>query len=189
MKKIILAVSVILVMASCGQNGKPWTEKEREDVRTIVRNHKERTFLRQMEQKDYAVIENCAVGTVEQAYPVVNAFAELTGQVDTVLNVITVCTSDLVGPSFENLSKIFPASKLVEAGVLPKDFTAEQTAAFYQCVASKLKSVYPNTLLFVDDMLKSQSAAGNAIMMMKDCVASMVPAVEPMTKGAPTPKK
>ncbi|WP_370806638.1 hypothetical protein [Alistipes indistinctus] len=39
MKKIVLALSAILVLVSCAQT-KQWTDKERTEVKEVVRAHK-----------------------------------------------------------------------------------------------------------------------------------------------------
>ncbi len=53
MKKIILALSAIALVVSCSQSRK-WTDKERDEVRKVVRDRHDRSAIRHMEAKNYA---------------------------------------------------------------------------------------------------------------------------------------
>ncbi|MFR4026746.1 MAG: hypothetical protein ACLTZY_15005 [Alistipes indistinctus] len=102
MKKIVLALSAILVLVSCAQT-KQWTDKERTEVKEVVRAHKEKTMLKHMEDNNFANIENCVVTTVEGTYPDYNKYDKLTGKTDTLTSVMINCTTEMLGANYENL--------------------------------------------------------------------------------------
>ena len=87
MKKIILALSAIALVVSCSQSRK-WTDKERDEVRKVVRDRHDRSAIRHMEAKNYTNLEECVVTTIEETYPDYNRFDKLTGKTDTVDAVI-----------------------------------------------------------------------------------------------------
>lgn len=174
MKKIILAVSVILLAAACGQTKKAWTDTERNAVRTMVRNHQSKMILRHMAQDNFANIEDCVVSTVEGTYPDYNAYAKVTSQNDTVVGVLVDCVGEMIGPGYENLPKIFPYDKLVSAGVLPANLTTDQQNMFYVCVAGKIQGTFPNPAQFAYAMLHDSAASDQLSMMMKECADSMM---------------
>ena len=68
MKKIILALSAIALVVSCSQSRK-WTDKERDEVRKVVRDRHDRSAIRHMEAKNYTNLEECVVTTIEETYP------------------------------------------------------------------------------------------------------------------------
>ena len=90
MKKIILALSAIALVVSCSQSRK-WTDKERDEVRKVVRDRHDRSAIRHMEAKNYTNLEECVVTTIEETYPDYNRFDKLTGKTDTVDAVIVDC--------------------------------------------------------------------------------------------------
>ena len=65
MKKIILALSAIALVVSCSQSRK-WTDKERDEVRKVVRDRHDRSAIRHMEAKNYTNLEECVVTTIEE---------------------------------------------------------------------------------------------------------------------------
>ena len=73
MKKIILALSAIALVVSCSQSRK-WTDKERDEVRKVVRDRHDRSAIRHMEAKNYTNLEECVVTTIEETYPDYNRF-------------------------------------------------------------------------------------------------------------------
>ena len=131
MKKIVLALSAILVLVSCAQT-KQWTDKERTEVKEVVRAHKEKTMLKHMEDNNFANIENCVVTTVEGTYPDYNKYDKLTGKTDTLTSVMINCTTEMLGANYENLPLVFPYPQLQSIGILPADLTA--TFAQDMCV-------------------------------------------------------
>ena len=80
MKKIILALSAIALVVSCSQSRK-WTDKERDEVRKVVRDRHDRSAIRHMEAKNYTNLEECVVTTIEETYPDYNRFDKLTGKI------------------------------------------------------------------------------------------------------------
>lgn len=118
MKKIVLALSAILVLVSCAQT-KQWTDKERTEVKEVVRAHKEKTMLKHMEDNNFANIENCVVTTVEGTYPDYNKYDKLTGKTDTLTSVMINCTTEMLGANYENLPLVFPYPQLQSIGILP----------------------------------------------------------------------
>lgn len=122
MKKIVLALSAILVLVSCAQT-KQWTDKERTEVKEVVRAHKEKTMLKHMEDNNFANIENCVVTTVEGTYPDYNKYDKLTGKTDTLTSVMINCTTEMLGANYENLPLVFPYPQLQSIGILPADLT------------------------------------------------------------------
>ena len=140
MKKIVLALSAILVLVSCAQT-KQWTDKERTEVKEVVRAHKEKTMLKHMEDNNFANIENCVVTTVEGTYPDYNKYDKLTGKTDTLTSVMINCTTEMLGANYENLPLVFPYPQLQSIGILPADLTPDQISAFYTCFTGKVKEV------------------------------------------------
>lgn len=121
MKKIILALSAIALVVSCSQSRK-WTDKERDEVRKVVRDRHDRSAIRHMEAKNYTNLEECVVTTIEETYPDYNRFDKLTGKTDTVDAVIVDCLGFTIGPNYENLPLLFPYDQLQQAGILPGRF-------------------------------------------------------------------
>ena len=111
MKKIILALSAIALVVSCSQSRK-WTDKERDEVRKVVRDRHDRSAIRHMEAKNYTNLEECVVTTIEETYPDYNRFDKLTGKTDTVDAVIVDCLGLTIGPNYENLPLLFPYDQL-----------------------------------------------------------------------------
>ena len=87
MRKIIFILAAMAVVASCSQSRK-WTDKEREEVRELVRNHRDRVAIRHMEESNYQNLEQCVLTTIEETYPDYNQYNKLTGKTDTLNAVI-----------------------------------------------------------------------------------------------------
>lgn len=138
MKKIVLALSAILVLVSCAQT-KQWTDKERTEVKEVVRAHKEKTMLKHMEDNNFANIENCVVTTVEGTYPDYNKYDKLTGKTDTLTSVMINCTTEMLGANYENLPLVFPYPQLQSIGIPAGDLTPDQIARFTHASAGKVK--------------------------------------------------
>ena len=130
MKKIILALSAIALVVSCSQSRK-WTDKERDEVRKVVRDRHDRSAIRHMEARIYTNLEECVVTTIEETYPDYNRFDKLTGKTDTVDAVIVDCLGFTIGPDYENLPLLFPYDQLQQAGVLPAGLSNDQVKSFY----------------------------------------------------------
>ena len=81
MRKIIFILAAMAVVASCSQSRK-WTDKEREEVRELVRNHRDRVAIRHMEESNYQNLEQCVLTTIEETYPDYNQYNKLTGKTD-----------------------------------------------------------------------------------------------------------
>ena len=79
MRKIIFILAAMAVVASCSQSRK-WTDKEREEVRELVRNHRDRVAIRHMEESNYQNLEQCVLTTIEETYPDYNQYNKLTGK-------------------------------------------------------------------------------------------------------------
>ena len=136
MKKIILALSAIALVVSCSQSRK-WTDKERDEVRKVVRDRHDRSAIRHMEAKNYTNLEECVVTTIEETYPDYNRFDKLTGKTDTVDAVIVDCLGFTIGPNYENLPLLFPYDQLQQAGILPAEpgVPTEVADAMQQCAS------------------------------------------------------
>ena len=147
MKKIILALSAIALVVSCSQSRK-WTDKERDEVRKVVRDRHDRSAIRHMEAKNYTNLEECVVTTIEETYPDYNRFDKLTGKTDTVDAVIVDCLGFTIGPNYENLPLLFPYDQLQQAGILPAGLSNDQVKSFYGCLTGKIKELYRTPDLF-----------------------------------------
>lgn len=178
MKKIVLALSAILVLVSCAQT-KQWTDKERTEVKEVVRAHKEKTMLKHMEDNNFANIENCVVTSVEGTYPDYNKYDKLTGKTDTLTSVMINCTTEMLGANYEHLPLVFPYPQLQSIGILPADLTPDQISAFYTCFTGKVKEAYPQPATFAQDMCVDPGTTDIIIVMLQQCAQEL--------QGTPAP--
>ena len=172
MKKIILALSAIALVVSCSQSRK-WTDKERDEVRKVVRDRHDRSAIRHMEAKNYTNLEECVVTTIEETYPDYNRFDKLTGKTDTVDAVIVDCLGFTIGPNYENLPLLFPYDQLQQAGILPAGLSNDQVKSFYGCLTSKIKELYRTPDLFTIALFDEPGVPTEVADAMQQC-ASMV---------------
>lgn len=186
MKKLFLALPALLILVSfsaCTQ-AKKWTDKERTELREIVRAHKEKTMLKHMEKNDFANLENCVVTTIEGTYPDYNKYDQLTGKTDTLVAVMVDCTADMLGSSYENLPLIFPYPQLQSVGILPADLTADQLTAFYSNLTAKIKASYPQPADFAEALCVDPTMPNVLIDMMQQCASDLQNASAPATTPA-----
>lgn len=173
MKKLLLALPALLILFSACTQAKKWTDKERTELREIVRAHKEKTMLKHMEQNDFANLETCVVTTIESTYPDYNKYDQLTGKTDTLTAVLVDCTTDMLGNSYENLPLIFPYPQLQSVGILPADLTAEQLNTFYSNLTSKITASYPQPADFTQALCIDPSMPNVLIDMMQQCSSDL----------------
>lgn len=183
MKKIILALSAIALVVSCSQSRK-WTDKERDEVRKVVRDRHDRSAIRHMEAKNYTNLEECVVTTIEETYPDYNRFDKLTGKTDTVDAVIVDCLGFTIGPNYENLPLLFPYDQLQQAGILPAGLSNDQVKSFYGCLTGKIKELYRTPDLFTIALFDEPGVPTEVADAMQQC-ASMV--VSPAVRLRPMP--
>ena len=157
MKKIILALSAIALVVSCSQSRK-WTDKERDEVRKVVRDRHDRSAIRHMEAKNYTNLEECVVTTIEETYPDYNRFDKLTGKTDTVDAVIVDCLGFTIGPNY---------------GILPAGLSNDQVKSFYGCLTGKIKELYRTPDLFTIALFDEPGVPTEVADAMQQC-ASMV---------------
>ena len=172
MKKIILALSAIALVVSCSQSRK-WTDKERDEVRKVVRDRHDRSAIRHMEAENYTNLEECVVTTIEETYPDYNRFDKLTGKTDTVDAVIVDCLGFTIGPNYENLPLLFPYDQLQQAGILPAGLSNDQVKSFYGCLTGKIKELYRTPDLFTIALFDEPGVPTEVADAMQQC-ASMV---------------
>ena len=173
MRKIIFILAAMAVVASCSQSRK-WTDKEREEVRELVRNHRDRVAIRHMEESNYQNLEQCVLTTIEETYPDYNQYNKLTGKTDTLNAVILSCLDYTIGPNFENLPLLFPVGQLQQAGVLPDSVTDAQAAAFYGCLAGKIKTIYGTPGNFTSALFNDMDVPMELSGAMQACVRSVM---------------
>lgn len=171
MRKIIFLLAAVALVASCSQSRK-WTDKEREELRELVRTHKDRVAIRHMEEANYQNLEQCVLTTIEGTYPDYNQYNKLTGKTDTLNAVILSCLDYTIGPNFENLPLLFPVGQLQQAGILPDSVTDAQVAAFYGCLAGKIKTIYGTPANFTSALFNDMDVPMELSGAMQECVKS-----------------
>ena len=172
MKKIILLLSAAALVVSCSQSRR-WTDQERDQIRKIVRDHRDRSAIRHMEAANYQNLEECVVSTIVETYPDYNRYDRLTGKTDTLDAVIVSCLGFTIGPNYENLPLLFPASQLQQAGILPVGMTDEQIAAFYACLTGKVQNLYKTPRLFTIALFDEPGVPTELADAMQQCAASV----------------
>ena len=185
MRKIIFILAAMALVVSCTQTRK-WTDKEREEIRELVRTHKDRVAIRHMEESNYQNLEQCVLTTIEGTYPDYNQYNKLTGKTDTLNAVILSCLDYSIGPNFEKLPLLFPVSQLQQAGILPSTVSDEQAAAFYGCLAGKIKTIYGTPENFTSALFNDMDVPMELSGAMQECVAS-VTGSDSTTMVQPTP--
>ena len=173
MKKIILFVSALVLVASCSQSRR-WTDKEREKIRETVRDYRDRSAIRAMEAANYENLEECVVTTLEETYPDYNQYDKLTGQTDTLEGVMVSCLGVTLGPNFENLPVLFPAAQLQQAGILPAGATDAQVQSFYACLITKVKEIYGTPGQFTAALFDEAGDPAALAQAMQACAQSAV---------------
>lgn len=175
MKKIILLLSAAALVVSCSHSRK-WTDSDRDSIRKIVRDHRDRSAIRHMEAANYQNLEQCVVTTIEGTYPDYNRYDRLTGKTDTLDAVIVSCLGFTIGPNYENLPLLFPASQLQRADILPAGMTDAQIDAFYACLTGKVKNLYRTPELFTIALFDEPGVPAVLSDAMQQCVNSVMEA-------------
>lgn len=173
MKNFILALSAVALVVSCS-NSRKWTDKEREEIRQVVRDHRDRSAIRHMEAKNYENLEECVVTTIEGTYPDYNQYDKLTGKTDTLDGVIVDCLGFTIGPNYENLPLLFPYDQLQQAGILPANLSEDQVKAFYSCLTGKVQELYRTPDLFTIAMFDEPGVPTELADAMQQCATSVV---------------
>lgn len=172
MKKIILGVVLISLFFSCSQSRK-WTDKEREEVREVVRQHREKSAIKHLAKENYNNLEDCIVATVEEDFPDYNNYTEAQSQSDTLVSIMVMCTSDIVGPSYENMALLFPYDQLQLAGILPANLTPNQLNTYYACLSSKIQGNFDSVYAFMYGILNDAAAGQLVSAMMQQCAVEL----------------
>ena len=93
---------------------------------------------------------------------------------DTLNAVILSCLDYTIGPNFENLPLLFPVGQLQQAGVLPDSVTDAQAAAFYGCLAGKIKTIYGTPGNFTSALFNDMDVPMELSGAMQACVTSVM---------------
>lgn len=168
MKKLMLAALIVVVLASCS-TARKWTDKERTELRTELRNYKEKSFLRHMQEKEYTNVEDCVVATIEETFPDYNQYMQLSGKTDTLILSTVECVDNVLGANYANLPLLFPYAQLQTMGVLPSPMSMEQVGMFYLCLTAKLQAVYPSSGTFLLALMNDPAASESLALMIQEC--------------------
>ena len=87
---------------------------------------------------------------------------------------ILSCLDYTIGPNFENLPLLFPVGQLQQAGVLPDSVTDAQAAAFYGCLAGKIKTIYGTPGSFTSALFNDMDVPMELSGAMQACVTSVM---------------
>ena len=157
-KTLFLILPLAVFMIACGGSHK-WTDSQRDEVRSQVREHRTKTFLKQLHEGVYVPFEDCVVSTIEEIYPDYNEYADSPAQQDTLVSVMIECGSGIVGEKFENLSQLLPYQALQQAGVLPANMNTEMQKSFYSCLTPKVAEAFVSPQVLVNKIMMADSAS------------------------------
>lgn len=169
MRKFILILSALALVISCGQTRK-WSDTDRESVRKMIREYRDQSAIRYMEDANYQVLEDSVMTAVELKYPDFRAFGSLPSQNDTLKTVVIDGMGYTIGPDFERLPLLFPYEQMVSEGILPADLTEAQVNQFYTVFTEKVKELYNTPYMFTVAILQEPGVPAQLATAMQESV-------------------